>query len=67
MPISFQNPTNLVLPPPLRRAEVQVGFSSIILQSAILVFMDPWPARILGSMALVGVISALLFLAFRKG
>jgi len=51
----------------LRRAEVQVGFSSIILQSAILVFMDPWPARILGSMALVGVISALIFLAFRKG
>jgi hypothetical protein len=67
MPISFQNPTNLVLPPPLRRVEVQVGLSSSILQSAILIFMDPLPARILGTLALVAIISALIFLAFRKG
>jgi hypothetical protein len=66
MPISFQNPTNLILPHPLRRVEVQVGLSSALLQSAILIFMDPLPAKILGSTAFVVIISALIFLAFRK-
>lgn len=66
MPISFQNPTNLILPKPLKRPEVQFASGNAFLQAMILVCMDSWLARVIGGLALVGLIGAIAYFALRK-
>ena len=66
MPISFQNPTDLRLPRPLKRPEVQLSSLCALFQAVILMCMDSLPARILGAIALLGLLTALVFIGKRK-